>query len=117
MRFVTVWARPELPVEAWQADVIPLATPTFAAQLRTVLPANVPARKVTGSPVVGSGSELAAAVTVPTDAGPVLVDLAVMGGTWKVSAVTPAGPLPSRTNGAGVHAGSYVHAPACGGLT
>ena len=42
MRFVTVWARPDLPAEAWQADVIPLATPVFAAQLRTVLPANVP---------------------------------------------------------------------------
>ena len=101
MRFVTVWARPDLPAEAWRADVIPLATPQFAAQLRTVLPANVPARTVTGNPSVGSVSQLAASVTVPTDAGPVLVELAVMSDAWKVSGLTPTGPLPTRTDGAG----------------
>ena len=55
VRFVTVWARPELPVEAWQADVIPLATPTFAAQLRTVLPANVPGPQGDRQPGRGLG--------------------------------------------------------------
>ena len=54
---------------------------------------------------------------VARPAGPVLVDLAVMSGTWKVSGLTPAGPLPSRTNGAGVLAGRHLHAPAGRGLT
>ena len=48
VRFVTVWARPDLPVEAWRVDVTALATPEFGAQLATVLPVNVPARRVVG---------------------------------------------------------------------
>ena len=95
-RFVTAWARPDLPVQQWQADLIPLATADFAAQLRTVFPANVPARSVSGQATVGSVSELAASVTVPTDAGPVLVQLAVIRDTWRVSATDPGwrGPCP-----------------------
>jgi len=114
-RFVTAWARPDLPVEAWQADVIPLATPTFAAQLRSVQPANVPARQVTGNPVEGTTTELAADVTVPTDAGALLVELALMSGTWKVSGLSPTGPPPSHTNGAGFSlAATYTPLPAKG---
>ena len=60
-------------------------------------------------------TELAAAVTVPTDAGPVLVDLAVMAGVWRVSGLTPAGPPPTRTDGAGSSlAATYTPLPGGG---
>jgi len=112
VRFVTVWAHPERSVEAWRTEVSALATPEFGAQLRTVLPVNVPAHQVTGDPVMVSATELTAAVTVPTEAGPVLVDLALLGNTWKVSSLTPAEP-PSRTEGAGSSlAATYTPLPA-----
>lgn len=115
VRFVTGWARPDLPAEAWQAELIPLATPAFAAQLRTVVPGNVPARSVNGNPAVGSLSQLQAEVTVPTDAGPVLVALASMGSAWKVSSVTPAGGPATRTPGAGSSlAATYTPLPTLG---
>ena len=68
-----------------------------------------------GSPVAGSVTELAAAVTVPTDAGLVQVDLAVMSGVWRVSGLTPAGPPPTRTDGAGSSfAATYTPLPGGG---
>jgi hypothetical protein len=115
VRFVTAWARPDLPVEAWQTDVIALATPQFGAQLRTVDPRNVPARSVTGPATLTSATDVAATVTVPTDTGPVVVDLAVMGTTWQVSALAPAGPPTSRTDRAGSSlAATYTPLPGGG---
>ena len=115
VQFVTVWARPDLPAEVWRTDVTALATPEFGAQLATVLPTNVPARRVVGSAVATSVTELVAAVTVPTDAGPVLVDLAAINGAWRVCGVTPAGPPRTRTDGAGFSlAATYTPLPAGG---
>ena len=115
MRFVTVWARPDLPAEVWRVDVTALATPQFGAQLAMVLPVNVPARRVVGSPVLGSVTDLTAAVTVATDAGLVQVDLAVMSGVWRVSGLTPAGPPPTHTDGAGSSfAATYTPLPGGG---
>jgi hypothetical protein len=112
-RFVGAWARPDLPVEAWQADLLPLATPEFGAQLRTVDPSNVPARSVTGAAAGGSLTALSATVTVPTDAGLIVVELAVMGEAWLVSGLSPAGPPPSRTDAAGSSlAATYTPLPA-----
>lgn len=114
-RFVTVWARPDLPVEAWQTDVIALATPEFGAQLRTVDPRDVPARSVTGAATTTSAAEVTATVQVPTDAGPVVVEVAVMGSSWLVSALAPDGPPASRTDGAGSSlAATYTPLPVGG---
>jgi hypothetical protein len=113
VRFVTAWARPDLPVQQWQEDVIALATPEFGAQLRTVGPGNVPAQHVLGPALTETTTEIAAAVTVPTDAGPVLVDLAFMGTRWQVSGLTPAGPPPTWTGGGGSsRAPTYTPLPA-----
>lgn len=115
VRFVTAWARPDLPVETWQTDVIALATSQFGAQLRSVDPRNVPARAVTGPATPSSATEVAATVGVPTDAGPVVVDLALMGSTWQVSGLAPAGPPASRTDGAAASlAATYTPVPVGG---
>ena len=115
VRFVTLWARPDLPAEVWRTEVTALATPEFGAQLATVLPVNVPARRVVGSPVATSVTELAAAVSVATDAGLVQVDLAVMSGVWRVSGLTPAGPPPTHADGAGSSfAATYTPLPGGG---
>jgi hypothetical protein len=84
--FATAWTRSDLPANGWWAGVSPLCEAGFAAKLRTVDPANVPATKVTGPPVTASNpGEGVVVYTVPTDGGMLSVTVAVIGGRWQVT--------------------------------
>ncbi|MFV2021724.1 hypothetical protein [Micromonospora sp. LOL_023] len=84
--FATAWARPDLTAQAWWQGVAALCDDGFAAALRTVDPAQVPATRVTGQPVVVEAPEAGAAVyDVPTDAGTLTVTLSDVGGRWVVT--------------------------------
>jgi hypothetical protein len=85
--YTTAWARPDRPAAAWWRGVAAYAEPRYAEELRTVEPANVPARHVTGpGRTVRTGDGLVV-VDVPTEAGTCRVTVADTSGTgeWKVS--------------------------------
>lgn len=82
--FATAWARPGASAEAWWAGVAPHSESGFAETLRSVDPANVPARRVTGVPRALRGRTDLAVFTVPTDRGVLEVTLALLDGSWKV---------------------------------
>ncbi|MEH0984715.1 hypothetical protein [Micromonospora sp. CPCC 205556] len=84
--FATAWARPRLDAASWLNGVTPLCVPRFAAQLRTVDPANLPASRITGRPkatypIRGGGGQFA----IPTDRGTLLVSVADVKGRWLVT--------------------------------
>ncbi|MEU1842265.1 hypothetical protein [Micromonospora sediminicola] len=84
--FATAWARPRLDAASWLKGVTPLCVPRFAAQLRTVDPANLPASRITGRPeathpVRDGGGQFA----IPTDRGTLLVSVADVEGRWLVT--------------------------------
>jgi hypothetical protein len=84
--FAAAWARPSLPAEQWWQTIAPLCETGFAASLRTVDPALVPASRVTGRPVAARAPADGLAVyTVPTDAGALTVTVAVVDGQWLVT--------------------------------
>lgn len=84
--FVRSWAQPGLAEPQWLAALQPLATPTYANVLEDEEPWSVPAHRVTGSPS-GRGDPGGATVTVPTDAGTVVVTVVQVGGSWLVANV------------------------------
>ncbi|MEU7935255.1 hypothetical protein [Micromonospora echinofusca] len=84
--FAVAWARPDLPADVWWQRVAPHCEVGFARALRTVDPAQVPARQVTGRPAVKQAPKAGAAVyEVPTDAGTLIVTLAALAGRWVVT--------------------------------
>ena len=92
VRYVTVWARPDLTREAWYAGVRASVVAPYARLLADTNPANVPARTVTGPPRVLSSTTAVVVCAVPTDAGPVHVTVVDQDGRWLVAT---AGPAPS----------------------
>ena len=84
--FAAAWARPDLPADRWRAGVASLCEPGFAAALRTVDPAMLPARVVTGAPVpVQEPADGPAVYTVATDGGVLTVTVAAVDGRWLVA--------------------------------
>ncbi|MFG3423360.1 hypothetical protein [Micromonospora sp. NPDC048063] len=84
--FAVAWARPDLPEDVWWQRVAPHCEEGFAAVLRTVDPAQVPATQVTGRPAAKQAPKDGAAVyEVPTDAGTLTVTLAAVNGRWAVT--------------------------------
>lgn len=87
-QFAVAWARPDLSATAWWQGLAPLCDAGFAALLRTVDPARVPATRVTGPPVATQApADGAAEFEVPTDAGTVTVTLAGVDGRWVATGV------------------------------
>jgi len=85
-RFATAWARPALPADRWWSDIAPWCEQRFAALLRSVDPANIPASKVTGPPLPAAGGQPGLITyTVPTDAGTLTVSVAALAGKWQVT--------------------------------
>ena len=82
--FVGGWAQPGLAEPQWLAALRPLATPTYVNVLEDEEPWSVTAHRVTG-PASGHGDHRGASVTVPTDAGPVLVTVVHVGASWLVA--------------------------------
>lgn len=86
--FAAAWARPDLSAQAWWEGLAPLCDEGFAALLRTVDPARVPATRVIGPPVATQApTDGAATFEVPTDAGTVTVTLAGVDGQWVATGV------------------------------
>jgi hypothetical protein len=84
--FAAAWVRSDLPAERWLAAVVPWCEAGFAAVLRTVDPANLPASRVTGRPVaVSPPADGSAVFTVATDGGTLTVVVAAVNGRWLVS--------------------------------
>ncbi len=91
-RAMRSFARPRLDAARWWAQLEPLLSPAAALAYQGTDPANVPARKVTGKPVlVDESSAYLARVKVPTDAGRYVVLLAREGAgePWLVERITP----------------------------
>jgi len=89
---VQAFARPDVPYEQWWADLSPLLSPQAQIDYQYVDPVNVPARGVTGEPVlVDDDSASVAGVQVPTDVGLYLMTLsrADADAPWVVERITP----------------------------
>ena len=104
VRFVTAWASPDASAQAWLTSLRPLCTAAFQLTLETSDPGRVPASRVTGTARVGASSD-GALVTVPTDAGAVVVSVVREGKVWKVADIAPGdppqgAPTPTLTGGA-----------------
>lgn len=86
------FARPDLDYESWWAELMPLLGEEAQLDYAYVDPANVPARQVTGEPVVvQDDSPHIARVQVPTDVGDytVLLSRRDAGGPWLAHRITP----------------------------
>lgn len=83
--FAAAWVR-ALPADQWWTALAPLCETEFAALLASVDPANLPASRVTGPPVLASPSTSGPAVyTIPTDGGTLTITVAAIGGKWLVT--------------------------------
>jgi hypothetical protein len=90
--FVREWSqlKPGETASGWQARVIPLATPEFAAALKTTDPANLPGVGPEGEPVVRFVSQTSGLIAVPlSDGSSVLVTVVIGGPEPLVSDVQP----------------------------
>jgi hypothetical protein len=85
--FAAAWVRADLAAEAWWRGVQGWCEPRFAEDLRSVEPANLPARSVTGAPVQVSPPSVDApgVYSVATDGGTLTVTVAAIGDRWLVS--------------------------------
>ena len=90
--FVTAWAHPDLPAEEWLAGVRGYLTPELERAMSYTDPAAIPSKQVIGPAemVQAQPDGAAASFDVPTDAGPVRVDLALLQGRWLVTDIVPA---------------------------
>jgi len=87
-----VFARPDVSYEQWWADLSPLLSSQAQMDYQYVDPLNVPARAVTGDPIlVDDDSASVAGVQVPTDVGLYVVTLsrADADAPWVVERITP----------------------------
>jgi hypothetical protein len=71
--------------DQWWAGVSKHTDQTLAEQLRGVDPTTLKATKVTGPARSAQGGVSSAEVTVPTDAGELLVVCVLVNGEWKVA--------------------------------
>lgn len=86
------FARPRLAEAAWWRGLRPLLTPAATVAYQGTDPANVPASRVTGRPLLAEvSSAYLARVAVPTDAGTytVLLSRAADGAPWRAERITP----------------------------
>jgi hypothetical protein len=71
----------------WLARADRYATPQLAAQLAGIRPAMLPATRVTGAAQVTGQAPGTVHLSVPTDAGPVLVTVRLAGSSWLADSV------------------------------
>ena len=86
------FARPSLSAQSWWRDLAPLLTQQARQDYADVDPANIPARRVTGSARIRpTGSGYVVEAKVPTDAGVYTLTLTRKGPTapWLTSRLTP----------------------------
>lgn len=85
--FATAWVRGGLTASQWWTGIKVWCEPVFAEDLRSVDPRNLPARSVTGPPVVDTPATVddPGVYSVPTDAGVLRVTVAAVADQWLVS--------------------------------
>lgn len=88
--FVRAWARPNLPPGEWLAGLEPWTGPELLEQLASTDPARVPASTVTGPLDPIATGPYWGRWRVPTDAGPVLVEVVLDRSRWVAVSVQPA---------------------------
>ncbi|WP_254877116.1 hypothetical protein [Verrucosispora sp. NA02020] len=85
-RFARAWVRSDLPADEWWRQVAEVCDDGFAAQLRTVDPARVPATRVDGGPVASKPPKGGAAeYEFTTDSGTLTVTVTALAGRWLVT--------------------------------
>ncbi|MFC7597679.1 hypothetical protein ACFQU3_20365 [Terrabacter sp. GCM10028922] len=90
--FVTAWARPSVPAEQWLAGVRGYLAPDLERSMSYTDPTRIPASKVIGPArmVHVLPDATGASFEVPTDAGPIRVEVVLVEGRWLASDVAPA---------------------------
>jgi hypothetical protein len=84
-RFATAWARPDVPAERWWADIRPLCAHQYAPLLRSIDPADITIRRITG-PTEAVGRHAGdRTYAIPTDAGTLHITVTPQAGQWKVN--------------------------------
>ncbi len=89
---MTAWARPSLPADQWLAGVRGYLAPELERSMSYTDPAQIDATTVTGPArmvhLLPNGT--AASFEVPTDAGVIRVELALVEGRWLATDIGPA---------------------------
>lgn len=88
-QFVAAWARSDRREQEWLAGMKPWATSQLVSSLTGTDPAQVPATKLTGEAALRASKGATATVVVPTDGGPVAIELTQASGRWRASALAP----------------------------
>ncbi|WP_370617324.1 hypothetical protein [Mumia sp. Pv 4-285] len=94
-RIVALWARPDVAVEEWAAELRPQMSTVGASTLSFMDPTALEPAEPEGEPRVLAGSDAHARVAVPTTAGEYLVTMSrdASGSAWLVDRVVS--PVPS----------------------
>ena len=71
--------------EQWLAQLKPFTTDEYLPVMSTVDPANVPATKVTGEPVVGTSYSSSVQLTIPTDGPKLAITVVSTNAGWRVA--------------------------------
>ena len=71
--------------EQWLAQLKPFTTEEYLPVMGTVDPANIPATKVTGEPVVGTSYPSSVQLTIPTDGPKLAITVVSTNAGWRVA--------------------------------
>jgi hypothetical protein len=71
--------------EQWLAQLKPFTTDEYLPVMSTVDPANIPATKVTGEPVVGTSYSSSVQLTIPTDGPKLAITVVSTNAGWRVA--------------------------------
>lgn len=85
--FATAWLHADRTPQQWRQAMRPYLTEALAAKLAQADPASVPTATVSGEPTVQPMGRLLAQVSVPTDAGRLVLRVIISGDRWRVDAV------------------------------
>ncbi|OXM67198.1 hypothetical protein [Amycolatopsis vastitatis] len=69
----------------WLAQLKPFTTDEYLPVMQTVDPANIPATKVTGEPVVGTSYSSSVQLTIPTDGPKLAITVVSTNAGWRVA--------------------------------
>jgi hypothetical protein len=71
--------------EQWLAQLKPFTTDEYLPVMSSVDPANIPATKVTGEPVVGTSYSSSVQLTIPTDGPKLAITVVSTNAGWRVA--------------------------------
>ena len=76
---------PGMTSEQWLAQLKPFTTEEYLPVMASVDPANIPATKVTGEPVVGTSYTSSVQLTIPTDGPKLAITVVSTNAGWRVA--------------------------------